>query len=182
MCPFVAQTSDPYVAMPTGPFASSLGVGRAEPEWAAKNKVTEVVGNDPIAASGETSEAPLKLGAEVMSGDLSTAPKKVDLLIAHYPQKRPGKRETINVVDTLGRSHSFRPGGFLNVLAFSLDGLDEAHLRSLHMLPWFDAWQRSITEDDGDYQRERARLAPEATRWAVEYESLLPRPARCGSS
>jgi UDP-galactopyranose mutase len=67
--------------MPTGPFASSVGVGRAEPEWAAKNKVTEVVGNDPIAASGETSEAPLKLGAEVMSGDLSTAPKKVDLLI-----------------------------------------------------------------------------------------------------
>ena len=82
MCPLgVAQTSDPYVAMPTGPFASSVGVGRAEPEWAAKNKVTEVVGNDPIAASGETSEAPLKLGAEVMSGDLSTAPKKVDLLI-----------------------------------------------------------------------------------------------------
>ena len=26
--------------MPAGPFASSVGVGRAEPEWAALNKVT----------------------------------------------------------------------------------------------------------------------------------------------
>lgn len=31
--------------MPAGPFASSVGVGRAEPEWAALNKVTGVCGN-----------------------------------------------------------------------------------------------------------------------------------------
>jgi hypothetical protein len=31
--------------MPAGPFASAVGVGRAEPEWAALNKVTEVCGN-----------------------------------------------------------------------------------------------------------------------------------------
>jgi hypothetical protein len=30
--------------MPAGPFASSVGVGRAEPEWAALNKVTGVCG------------------------------------------------------------------------------------------------------------------------------------------
>ena len=30
--------------MPTGPFASSVGVGRAEPEWAALNLVTGVCG------------------------------------------------------------------------------------------------------------------------------------------
>jgi hypothetical protein len=31
-------------AMPTGPFASSAGVGRAEPEWAVLNKVVGVCG------------------------------------------------------------------------------------------------------------------------------------------
>ena len=30
--------------MPAGPFASSVGVGRADPEWAALNKVTGVCG------------------------------------------------------------------------------------------------------------------------------------------
>ena len=30
--------------MPTGPFASSVGVGRAESEWAALNLVTGVCG------------------------------------------------------------------------------------------------------------------------------------------
>ena len=89
--------------MPQGPFASSVGVGRAEPEWASKNKVETVVGTDKVRASrkirnsphrsltllstpqvfagGETSDAPLPLGPDVMGGDLSTAPKKVDLLI-----------------------------------------------------------------------------------------------------
>ena len=67
--------------MPQGPFASSVGVGRAEPEWANLNKVAGVVGADRIEAGGETSEAPLELPAEVLSGDLSSAPAKVDLLI-----------------------------------------------------------------------------------------------------
>jgi len=67
--------------MPAGPFASEVGVGRAEPEWAALNKVTGQCGKDAFAVGGETSEAPLPLGPEIMSGDLSTAPKRVDLLI-----------------------------------------------------------------------------------------------------
>jgi len=67
--------------MPQGPFASEAGVGRAEPEWAALNLVKEEMGTDSFFASGETSEAPLPLPPAVMSGDLSTAPKKVDLLI-----------------------------------------------------------------------------------------------------
>jgi len=45
-----------------GPFASSVGVGRAEPEWAALNLVTSQIGTDAIADSGEISEAPLDLG------------------------------------------------------------------------------------------------------------------------
>lgn len=64
-----------------GPFASSVGVGRAEPEWAAKNAVKGVEGTDRKYNEGERSEAPLPLGDEIMSGDLSTAPKEVDLLI-----------------------------------------------------------------------------------------------------
>ena len=56
-------------------------MGRAEPEWAALNKVTGIVGEDAFRASGETSEAPLPLPPAVTSGDLSTAPKHVDLLI-----------------------------------------------------------------------------------------------------
>ena len=67
--------------MPQGPFASSVGVGRAEPEWAEKNLVKDICGTDRIHTNGEKSEAPLDLGAEVMSGDLSTCPKEVDLLI-----------------------------------------------------------------------------------------------------
>ena len=67
--------------MPQGPFASSVGVGRAEPEWAEKNLVKDICGTDRIHAKGEKSEAPLDLGADVMSGDLSTCPKEVDLLI-----------------------------------------------------------------------------------------------------
>jgi len=67
--------------MPAGPFASSVGVGRAEPEWASLNKVAGIVGCDKFAKDGETSEAPLKLPELVTKGDLSTVPKKVDLLI-----------------------------------------------------------------------------------------------------
>jgi len=72
--------------MPVGPFASSVGVGRAEPEWAKLNKVQGIVGTDQFAKIAETlygdkNESPLPLSKDVMSGDLSTAPKKVDLLI-----------------------------------------------------------------------------------------------------
>jgi UDP-galactopyranose mutase len=67
--------------MPKGPFASSVGVGRAEPEWAKLNKVTDICGTDRVFNEGELNEAPLDLGPEVMSGDLSTCPEEVDLLI-----------------------------------------------------------------------------------------------------
>eukprot|EP00793_Prasinoderma_coloniale_P005765 PRCOL_00004239-RA len=68
--------------MPAGPFASAAGVGRAEPEWAALNRVPAGgAGADAIAAAGEASEAPLRLGGDVTSGDLATAPQDVDLLI-----------------------------------------------------------------------------------------------------
>jgi len=67
--------------MPKGPFATSVGVGRAEPEWAALNKVTGVCGTDRVFNEGEKEEAPLDLGKKVMSGDLSTCPQEVDLLI-----------------------------------------------------------------------------------------------------
>jgi len=67
--------------MPKGPFASVRGVGRAEPEWADLNLVKDVVGKDAFAMSGETSEAPLPLPPVMTNGDVSTAPKEVDLLI-----------------------------------------------------------------------------------------------------
>ncbi len=67
--------------MPKGPFASSVGVGRAEPEWAALNQVGDCVGSDPIHAAGEAAEGPLRLDDAITSGDLSSAPAKVDLLI-----------------------------------------------------------------------------------------------------
>ena len=62
-------------------FASSVGVGRAEPEWAALNKVAGVCGVDQFAAAGEKAEGPLPLPDAVRSGDVKTAPRKVDLLI-----------------------------------------------------------------------------------------------------
>ena len=40
--------------MPAGPFASSVGVGRAEPEWAALNKVTGVCGEGTRAPPDQT--------------------------------------------------------------------------------------------------------------------------------
>ena len=64
-----------------GPFRSSVGIGRAEKEWADKNLVKKVCGTDRKYDEGERSEAPLPLGPEIESGDLSTAPKEVDLLI-----------------------------------------------------------------------------------------------------
>lgn len=67
--------------MPAGPWATAAGVGRAEPEWAALNKVQEIVGKDQIFEGGERTEAPLPLGETVLGGDLATAPKSVDLLI-----------------------------------------------------------------------------------------------------
>jgi len=67
--------------MPKGPFASSVGVGRAEPEWAKLNNVDGITGRDPFAEAGETSEAPLPLPPSIMGGDLSTVPAHVDLLI-----------------------------------------------------------------------------------------------------
>jgi len=68
--------------MPKGPFASAAGVGRAEPEWAALNKVTGQCGVDRQHAGGVTTDAPIDLGPEVMSGDLSgLADKEFDLLI-----------------------------------------------------------------------------------------------------
>ena len=67
--------------MPQGPFASAAGVGRAEPEWAALNKVDKVVGTDAFFQAGEKSEAPLPLPPATMAGDLASAPQEVDLLI-----------------------------------------------------------------------------------------------------
>eukprot|EP01060_Flectonema_neradi_P029673 TRINITY_DN4148_c3_g1_i1.p1 TRINITY_DN4148_c3_g1~~TRINITY_DN4148_c3_g1_i1.p1 ORF type:complete len:458 (+),score=82.75 TRINITY_DN4148_c3_g1_i1:102-1475(+) len=61
--------------MPTGPASA-----RAAEEWAKLNAVTGKVGNDGIFAAGEKTEAPLDLGAEVMSGDVSKV-GKVNLII-----------------------------------------------------------------------------------------------------
>lgn len=63
-------------AMPPGPFPA-----RSESPWAELNKVTKVCGKDLFYERGERSEAPLKLPDDVVGGDLSTAPKEVDLLI-----------------------------------------------------------------------------------------------------
>ncbi|CAK9093934.1 UDP-galactopyranose mutase (UGM) (UDP-GALP mutase) (Uridine 5-diphosphate galactopyranose mutase) [Durusdinium trenchii] len=76
----VPRASADLSQMPTGPFASSVGIGRAEPEWAALNRVQETVGKDPIFQAGEASEAPLQLDGAILSGDLSTV-GSCDLLI-----------------------------------------------------------------------------------------------------
>lgn len=62
--------------MPTGPFPP-----RSESPWAELNKVVGPCGKDAFFAAGETSDAPLPLGEAILSGDLSTAPQEVDLLI-----------------------------------------------------------------------------------------------------
>jgi len=64
-----------------GAFSSSVGVGRAEATWAAKNQVKGVVGRDEIFNAGERGEGPLQLPAEVLNGDLSGLEKKYDLVI-----------------------------------------------------------------------------------------------------
>lgn len=60
----------------TGPFPF-----RAPAPYGDLNKVTGQCGKDAMHESGETSDAPLDLGSEIKSGDLSTCPAKVDLLI-----------------------------------------------------------------------------------------------------
>lgn len=60
--------------MPAGPFASSVGVGRAEPEWAALNKVTAVCGSgegrSPV--SGAPLSANVSRGAKVCVEEVCT--------------------------------------------------------------------------------------------------------------
>ena len=58
--------------MPKGPFTSSVGVGRAEPEWARLNEVTGLCGRDEMCLSGETTEAPMVLSEAMMSGECGT--------------------------------------------------------------------------------------------------------------
>ena len=55
---------------------------RAEEPWRSMNKVKDVEGYDGFFAAGEASEAPLKLDADTLSGDLAPLKyKKYDLLI-----------------------------------------------------------------------------------------------------
>jgi len=65
--PAHAPTGRPHHPPPrllaSGPFASSVGVGRAEPEWADKNKVTGLCGKDRINAEGNPTDAPIQLPA-----------------------------------------------------------------------------------------------------------------------
>eukprot|EP00928_Gymnodinium_smaydae_P032321 TRINITY_DN2343_c13_g1_i1.p1 TRINITY_DN2343_c13_g1~~TRINITY_DN2343_c13_g1_i1.p1 ORF type:complete len:495 (+),score=72.05 TRINITY_DN2343_c13_g1_i1:91-1485(+) len=62
--------------MPTGPFPYL-----APSPYGELNKCTGPCGRDLIAESGETSDAPLPLGDDVLSGSLSGCPQRVDLLI-----------------------------------------------------------------------------------------------------
>jgi UDP-galactopyranose mutase len=62
--------------MPDGPASA-----RADSPWAELNKVNGRCGRDPIFEEGIESEGPLELPPEVQSGDLSSAPEHVDILI-----------------------------------------------------------------------------------------------------
>jgi len=62
--------------MPTGPFPYL-----APSPYRELNKCTGPCGKDAIFDAGQTSDAPLPLGDEVLIGDLLSAPRKVDLLI-----------------------------------------------------------------------------------------------------
>jgi len=62
--------------MPQGPFPF-----RAPSPYGELNECTGECGKDNIFKNGETSDAPLDLGDAVKSGDMSTCPNKVDLLI-----------------------------------------------------------------------------------------------------
>ncbi|KAJ9451973.1 putative UDP-galactopyranose mutase [Diplonema papillatum] len=61
--------------MPKGPFSA-----RAKSPWAELNLVTEKCGRDELFESGVKDEAPMKLGADVMSGSVDGLPE-VDLVI-----------------------------------------------------------------------------------------------------
>ena len=86
--PSRARAAAPHIltphTTPTGPFASSVGVGRAEPEWAALNKVKTITGTDQFAEIakslfGDKNEAPLPL-SKVCDAPSSRAPKQRALL------------------------------------------------------------------------------------------------------
>mmetsp|Transcript_29700 Transcript_29700/g.84717 ORF Transcript_29700/g.84717 Transcript_29700/m.84717 type:complete len:464 (+) Transcript_29700:75-1466(+) len=62
--------------MPQGPFPA-----RAPSPWAELNGVTEVCGRDALLNGGFAGELPIELSAEIRSGDPTTAPAEVDLLI-----------------------------------------------------------------------------------------------------
>ena len=71
------------------PFSSSVGVGRAEPEWAALNRVQETCGRDLTHESlsslgkGENDDgAPAKLSSNILSGSVDEfSERSFDLLI-----------------------------------------------------------------------------------------------------
>jgi len=54
---------------------------RAPHPWCDQNKVTCICGKDALHESGNKDEGPIRLPEEIRSGDLKTAPRKVDLLI-----------------------------------------------------------------------------------------------------
>jgi len=62
--------------MPEGPFPF-----RAPSPYGELNRVVGQCGKDAIYESGESTDAPLELSDAIKSGDLSTCPQKVDLLI-----------------------------------------------------------------------------------------------------
>lgn len=62
--------------MPCGPFPA-----RAEEPWASLNRVTDICGTDNLYENGETCDTPLALPEEIMSGELTSIPMEVDLLI-----------------------------------------------------------------------------------------------------
>jgi len=62
--------------MPPGPFPA-----RAPEPYGSLNRVTGLCGRDALHEEGVAREAPLELPQEVLSGDLSSAPQQVDLLI-----------------------------------------------------------------------------------------------------
>jgi len=62
--------------MPAGPFPP-----RADEPWAGLNKVTSISGHDGLFEAGERAEGPVVLPETITSGDLSSSPPDVDLLI-----------------------------------------------------------------------------------------------------
>ena len=64
--------------MPAGPFPP-----RADAPWAELNKVTGPCGKDAFFEAGESSDAPLRLPDEIVSGSLETVPE--DQSLKNYP-------------------------------------------------------------------------------------------------